>query len=265
MTVPVGSAVRTGQGDARGSETGPRSGPYDATALRDAKLAAMAEFCAGAGHEINNPAAAIHGRCALLLRQFESGPDADPAVARDLRVISEQALRVRDMIADALLFARPPAPRSETVLLGDVVADVLPGLRERAAEGGCAVETDLPPVEVHADPEQWAVVAAGLGRNAVEAGANRVRFRVRRRGDGAVLWVSDDGRGFSDVDREHAFDPFYSGRQAGRGIGFGLPKCWRIVTLHGGALRVRSRPGATVFRVALPAPSADPPPHRPAV
>ncbi|MEM9703910.1 MAG: histidine kinase dimerization/phospho-acceptor domain-containing protein, partial [Planctomycetota bacterium] len=82
------------------------------TRLRDAKLAAMAEFCAGAGHEINNPAAAIHGRCSLLLKKCD-----DPALERELRVISEQALRIRDMIADALLFARPPVPRKEPVWL----------------------------------------------------------------------------------------------------------------------------------------------------
>ena len=235
--------------------TGP--GPPDdfETRLRDAKLAAMAEFCAGAGHEINNPAAAIHGRCSLLLRNCD-----DPALARELRVISDQALRIRDMIADALLFARPPEPRPEPVLLADAVTEVLPGLRERAADAGCDLEADVADVPLHADPDQLCVLIASLGRNAIEAGAKRVRFRGRRRGGAAVLWVSDDGPGFSEEERRHAFDPFYSARQAGRGLGFGLPKCWRIVTVHGGSVRVRSRPGATVFRVALPALPADPPP-----
>ena len=208
----------------------------------------MAEFCAGAGHEINNPAAAIHGRCSLLLRSC-----GDPALARELRVISEQALRIRDMIADALLFARPPEPVPEPLWLRATVEEVLDGLSERAADAGCRIETDLAPVALEADPDQLAVVVAALGRNAIEAGANRLRFRGRLRGDRAILWVSDNGPGFTEQDREHAFDPFYSGRQAGRGLGFGLPKCWRIVTVHGGTLRVRSRPGATAFRVALPA------------
>ena len=223
-----------------------------ATRLRDAKLAAMAEFCAGAGHEINNPAAAIHGRCSLLLRNCD-----DPALERELRVISEQALRIRDMIADALLFARPPEPVPEPLWLRDVVEGASEGLCERAADAGCQIETDIVPVAIAADPDQLAVLIVSLGRNAIEAGATRLRFRGRLRGGRAILWVSDDGPGFSEEDREHAFDPFYSGRQAGRGLGFGLPKCWRIVTLHGGTLDVRSSPGRTVFRVSLPALPAD--------
>ncbi|MFH5804081.1 ATP-binding protein, partial [Alienimonas sp. DA493] len=230
---------------------GSMSDDFDAR-LRDAKLAAMAEFCAGAGHEINNPAAAIHGRCSLLLRNCE-----DPTLARELRVISEQALRIRDMIADALLFADPPEPTPEPVWLGEVAEEALPGLRERAADAGCTLETDFAPVALEADPDQLSALVASLGRNAIEAGASRLRFRGRRRGERALLWVADDGAGFTEQERRHAFDPFFSGRQAGRGLGFGLPKCWRIVTLHGGTLDVRSFPGRTVFRASLPALPAD--------
>jgi nitrogen-specific signal transduction histidine kinase len=58
----------------------------------------------------------------------------------------------------------------------------------------------------------------------------------------ARLEVGDNGPGLSDADRRHLFDPFYSGRQAGRGLGFGLCKCWRIVTAHGGSVEVNSVP-----------------------
>ncbi len=50
--------------------------------------------------------------------------------------------------------------------------------------------------------------------------------------------VADQGAGLTPSDLEHQFDPFYSGRQAGRGLGFGLCKCWRIVKLHGGEITV---------------------------
>ena len=218
------------------------------TRLRDAKLAAMAEFCAGAGHEINNPAAAIVGRCALLAREYD-----DPALRRELRTIAGQALRIRDMIADARLFADPPAPEPEPVDLAEVAADALCGLAERADDAGCVLRTDCRPAPLHADPTQLAVLTAALVANGIEAGASRVRVRTGIRGRRAVLWVSDDGPGFDEQARRHAFDPFWSGRQAGRGSGFGLPKAWRVVTLHGGTLAVRSRPGATCFRAALPA------------
>ena len=69
----------------------------------------------------------------------------------------------------------------------------------------------------------------------------------------AVVTVTDNGRGLSETDRAHLFDPFYSGRDAGRGLGFGLCKCWRIVTNHGGWIDVDAAPGVgTTFRVFWP-------------
>ena len=239
----------------------------------DAKLAALAEFAAGAGHEINNPAAAIAGRVALLLRRVQ-----DPDLRRDLAVIGEQAYRIRDMIGDAMTFARPPAPVPADADLADIAEDGIAGLTDLADRRDVEIVRDLRPTPVRCDPTQLAVVAAELVRNGIESGARAVRVSVvaavgrrppRRTGfqpvpvgpearppggDGEpTLLVADDGPGFSDADREHAFDPFYSGRQAGRGLGFGLSKCWRIVTLHGGTIAVTSRPGDTVFRVTLPA------------
>ena len=54
----------------------------------------------------------------------------------------------------------------------------------------------------------------------------------------AELEVTDDGPGLSEREREHLFDPFFSGREAGRGLGFGLSKAWRIVDAHGGTLEL---------------------------
>jgi signal transduction histidine kinase len=66
--------------------------------------------------------------------------------------------------------------------------------------------------------------------------------------------VTDHGVGIDETARAHLFDPFFSGRQAGRGLGFGLSKCWRIVTNHGGKIAVASVPGdETTFEVVWPA------------
>jgi C4-dicarboxylate-specific signal transduction histidine kinase len=75
---------------------------------------------------------------------------------------------------------------------------------------------------------------------------------------GGKLVVSDNGRGLSQADREHLFDPFYSGRQAGRGLGFGLSKCWRIVTGQGGRIDVSENDEAGVtFTVWWPGPRGE--------
>src|SRR6478752_5710914 len=74
--------------------------------LEAEKLESLAEFAAGAGHEINNPLAVISGRAQLILRQ-----EKNPERRRELAVINSQALRIHEMIADLMLFARPPRPR----------------------------------------------------------------------------------------------------------------------------------------------------------
>src|SRR5215510_1003103 len=93
--------------------------------LEAEKLAALVELAAGAGHEINNPLAVICGRVELLLRQ-----ETHPERRRDLATIHAQARRVYEMIADLMLFARPPqpvlAPLDVTILLQELVDEMEP-------------------------------------------------------------------------------------------------------------------------------------------
>ncbi len=223
-----------------------------AEALERAKLDAMAEFAAGAGHEINNPLAIIGGHAQVLLRRTQ-----DPEQRRILAAITAQVRRAHEMIADARLFARPPQPSFARVDLRDVVLEVEPALRELADRYGAALVCELPAeaVVVQADPVQLATAFSALGKNAVEAAAagGRVTLALRGHPDEAVFEVRDNGPGISPEQRRHIFDPYYSARQAGRGLGLGLSKAWRIARLHGGEIGVQSRPGEeTVFILRLP-------------
>lgn len=221
-----------------------------------AKLEALAEFAAGAGHEINNPVATIVGRTELLLKG-ETNPERRQA----LLTIGAQALRIRDMIGDSMLFARPPKPEPKSLNLVDAVDEVLRKLDETFRAKSLKVarhgDSDVP---ILADPVQLRVVISNLllnSANASDAGGSiRVACFARELESrlSAELVVHDGGAGFSKVEREHLFDPFFSGRQAGRGLGFGLCKCWRIVEQHGGQIDCESSPGkGTTFRVTWPA------------
>jgi signal transduction histidine kinase len=221
-----------------------------------AKLEAMAEFSAGAGHEINNPLATIIGRAQLLLKN-----ETDPSRRQALTTIGAQAYRVRDMIGDAMLFGRPPEPSPEPVELGMAVADVLERLQERAGERDCSFEVDSKPsVTIAADPVQLAVVISSLVNNAIEAqpaGGGVIRVTVSILDESEQQWgllrIRDEGIGLSEIEREHLFDPFFSGRQAGRGLGFGLSKAWRIVDRHSGRIDVEAdQVGCTVLTVLWP-------------
>ena len=224
--------------------------------LAELKLRALAEFAAGAGHEINNPVATIVGYAQQLLAG-ETDPDRRHALA----TIGAQAYRIRDMIGDCMLFARPPQPRPQQLDLVAVVREVTERFTPEAREASLRIEFEPGDgVPIFADPVQLRIVVSSLLRNSLEAvepgGKIAILTRLARENGRpmAVLTFSDDGPGLSPADREHLFDPFYSGRQAGRGLGFGLAKSWRIVTLHSGRIDVASpEAGGVTFTIFWPA------------
>jgi signal transduction histidine kinase len=210
----------------------------DQASLLSQKLEAMAEFAAGAGHEVNNPLGTITGRVALLLKS-----ETDPERRRMLETIGGQAHRVKDMIGDAMTFARPPLPNKVDCNVADLVNEVASNwARKIPAELTVEISIDDELGAALVDPEQFRVVIAGLIRNSVEAiegsGAIRIQLRNASTEGSQELVVNDTGRCMSPNEREHLFDPFFSGREAGRGLGFGLSKCWQILQMHGGSIEV---------------------------
>ncbi len=231
--------------------------PSDLRALLEQeKLEALAEFAAGAGHEMNNPLAVISGRAQLLLRN-----ETDPERRRELAIIHTQALRVHEMIADLMLFARPPQAMLATVDLTALCRRLLAELAAEAAERKIAFAAQIEEsLQLAADATQLAVALRALLDNALEAigREGQITLTCRAVADPAdpamiELLVSDSGPGISPDVRRHLFDPYFSGRPAGRGLGLGLCKCWRIVTNHGGQIDVDSEPGqGATFRIRLP-------------
>lgn len=227
--------------------------------LETEKLASLAEFAAGAGHEINNPIAVISGRAQLLLEA-----ERDPERRRELAVINTQAMRVYEMISDLMLFARPPKPQPASCDLAEILDRVIREISARAAERHVVIERQglAGPAVVRADANQIVVAMRALCDNALGAmvGGGRLTIAIDYSAKppegiqpGFVVTVRDTGPGLSREVRRHLFDPFYSGRPAGRGLGMGLAKCWRIVTNHAGAIEVTSEPShGAAFTVYLP-------------
>ena len=224
--------------------------------VAEARLEAMRELAYGAGHEINNPLANIATRAQALLLE-----EADPERRRRLSTIVDQSFRARDMIGGLMLFARPPKPRREAADVGAMVAAVIESVRGQAAARGGRLEYSPPPVPqaVFVDRVQVEEAIRVIVVNALEAVAagGRVVLHVTRRPPPEAgfceVTVADDGRGMSFEAARRAFDPFYSGREAGRGAGLGLPKAWRLVESSGGTLLLDSRPGqGTRVSILLP-------------
>ncbi len=224
-----------------------------AEAVEHAKLEAMKELAYGAGHEINNPLANIATRAQTLLQE-----ETDPEKRRKLAAINAQAFRAHEMIADLMLFARPPQLRPADVDVGPLLARIADELRGEADAANIRFSVPEPeqPVHIAADSLQLAVVIRALCTNAMQAMTSRglIELRVTQPPTGGVeITVADNGPGIPPDIRPRIFDPFFSGREAGRGLGFGLSKAWRLVTLHGGRIDVRETPGGgATFAIQLP-------------
>jgi signal transduction histidine kinase len=230
---------------------------FDA-AVREHRLAAMRELAYGAGHEINNPLANIAARAQALLLE-----ETDQERRRRLSTIVDQAFRARDMIGGLMVFARPPRSRLETTELGALVSGVFEASRPMAAVRGGRLEYAPPsgPLAARIDGPQIEEAVRALVVNALEAidPGGRVVLSVAA-ADGTndaevacLIKVVDDGRGMDEETARRALDPFFSGREAGRGIGLGLSKAWRLVDANGGRLEIDSRPGqGTCVTVRIP-------------
>lgn len=220
--------------------------------LEHAKLDAMKELAYGASHEVNNPLANISGRAQAMLRE-----ETDPKKRRLLAAMDAQAMRAHEMISDLMLFARPPALVKQLTDLSPLIEELLEELRSESEARQIRLEWSPPPSPVSAsiDPTQVAVAIKALLQNGIDAVGNdgAVTVDVTSEADSVVVRVTDTGPGIADEVREHLFDPFYSGREAGRGLGFGLSKCWRIATEHAGSVEVvETSTAGTTIALSLP-------------
>jgi signal transduction histidine kinase len=220
--------------------------------LEAEKLEAIAEFAAGAGHEINNPLAVISGRAQFFLKE-----ERDPERRHAWALMIAQTKRVYEMIADMMLFARPPQPELGRIELAGLLDRIVEELSARAAEQETVLRRtgEAGPVEIEADGTQLTVAIEAICKNSLEALGREGHIEIDlQTGQQEVrIRICDDGPGIPPQERRHVFDPYYSARQAGRGLGLGLSKAWRIITGHGGTIEVDSQAGqGTAFTITLP-------------
>jgi signal transduction histidine kinase len=223
-------------------------------ALGEARLEAMRELAYGAGHEINNPLANIATRAQTLLLD-----ERDPERRRRLSTIVDQAFRARDMIGGLMLFARPPRPHRVATDIHEMVSTVIDRLAPLAGQRLARLDYGPAPtpVAVAVDRSQVEEAIRAVVSNALEAvgegGRVTVSVAAGHTPGECDLLVSDDGPGIDAITLRRVFDPFFSGREAGRGAGLGLSKAWRFLEANGGIIEIASRAGrGTRVLIRLP-------------
>ena len=223
---------------------------------RQASLARLGEMAAGAAHEMNNPLAVIAGRSQLLAMTLSKGSKEQKAA----QSVFKESHKLSSLITSLRLIADPPEPNRVPTDLGALLEKTVDQFmssarqRDKAITFSLKIIDKLPPV--FADPEQVHGAVRELLLNAVQAkpkSAVQVKVRIEPGGESVVVQVIDDGEGMDPYTLEHAMDPFFSAKPAGRRVGMGLPRARQWLSGHGGRLELRSQRGeGTVATFFLP-------------
>ncbi len=221
------------------------------------KMASLGRVAAGIAHEIRNPLSGINMYLSALENKIASGegPELETIIAK----IQAASAKVEGVIKRVLDFSRPSAPKVSLINLNQVVKNVIELSSVTLRKGGVSVEAslaqDLPPV--HANGQLLEQVLLNLVTNAVQAlsevqGEKKIGLTSSMERDRIIIKVADNGPGVPPQMRERVFDPFFTGRRDGFGIGLSL--CHRIVSDHGGKLSVNtSKWGGAEFHMEIPA------------
>ena len=216
------------------------------------RLAALGTLTAGMAHEIRNPLGAIGGAAEILERDY---PDGHPR-REFLDILRREIARLNTIVSKYLDYARPQAPELRPVDLNASVRAALDLVGKSALGASIALDARLAEglSTVRADAGQIHQVLVNLLLNAVQAmpDGGTVEIATWAEAEGAVVEVRDHGGGLPDVPVERLFEPFYTTKAAGTGLG--LHVCRRIAESHGGRLdAANARGGGAAFRLALPA------------
>ncbi len=224
--------------------------------LQSEKLALVGKLAAGVAHSIRNPLTSVKMRLFSLDRSLE----LTPTQKEDFEVIGDEIRHIDTIVRHFLEFSRPPKLKMQKVSLSDVVDAALTLLRQRLESYGVTVTLRRPerlPV-TWADPEQLKEVLVNLLLNACEAMAGGGVITIRegkgqlpQLGLAVFLRMSDTGPGVPTSARDKIFQPFFSTKEEGTGLGLSLAA--RIVEEHGGWIDLVSREGeGATFLITLP-------------
>lgn len=223
---------------------------YEEELLKLSRLNMIGEMAAGIGHEVRNPLATVRGFLQLMLKQEQQPQSLQLSY---LRLMIDELDRANEIISEFLSLAKGQAPELQADDLNAHIQALLPLLEADAALSGKSVEAELDRLgQVQMNSGQLRQLFLNLVRNGLEAvpEGGKVTVVTRQEGPYAVLIVEDNGSGIPEEQLAHIWDPFFTTKKQGTGLG--LPICRQIAYRHGADIHALSGAGGTSFQVRFP-------------
>ncbi|HOM27920.1 MAG TPA: ATP-binding protein [Deltaproteobacteria bacterium] len=215
------------------------------------KLAAIGQLSAGIAHEIRNPLSSIKMSLQILEKRMQpQGNDL-----KRFKIAQREVEHLEKLVSDVLLYAKPMEPSKSPCDLRQVADQAIAMVEKSIEEKRIEVHRDYPP-DLHLVPVDPAMIGQALInvlQNAIDAMdvGGRLGVVLREEPKSASITVEDNGSGIDEGDMPYLFNPFFTKKSYGTGLG--LTQVEKIVTLHGGSIDVKSRKGeGTRFRIVLP-------------
>jgi signal transduction histidine kinase len=215
------------------------------------RLGLLSRFMSSIAHEIKNPLTGIAAGVQYLSRKLQPGATEDDTIEFVLAEIN----RLNRIVDDLYKIAKPPELVLGTTSVNDVVGRSLLSLSEEMLRKRLHVEQDLDKdiPEITADGDRLQQILINIIKNAVEASSEKgvIRVETLMQDTRVVVRVTDYGSGIAEEDRDRIFEPFYSTKPKGTGLGLCISQ--RIIDQHGGRIYIEASPdGGTVFVIELP-------------
>jgi two-component system, NtrC family, sensor histidine kinase HydH len=219
---------------------------------RNRRMASLGSIAAGVAHEIRNPLSSLKGFATYFRERFSESPTERETAEVMIREVD----RLNRVINQLLEFARPLTMTLVPTSLQSLIRHILKTVEGQAREKGIVIEADLPPEigEISIDADRMSQVLMNLALNAIAAteAGGILRVVLARQDERSVrISITDTGAGIRKEDLSRVFDPYFTTKPAGTGLG--LPIVEKIVEAHGGKISLASELGeGTTATVILP-------------
>ncbi len=224
------------------------------------KMASLGKLSATVAHELNNPLAGILTYVRLTQKRLDKSditPEKIEAIQGDLNIVSEEIIRCGNIVRNLLLFSKRKVGDFTFNNISELLENCLKLIQHHLLLKSISLEQSVfdKSIEIKCDREQIQQAVLAILMNAIEAmpGGGTLTVGVDSSGSNCIITIKDTGEGISDDHLPHIFEPFYTSKKEGKGVGLGLSIAYGIIERHKGSIDIKTEiEKGTTFVITIP-------------